>query len=372
MDLLVLLASRPGEVVTHEEIFAALWPGVVVGDDTLARCVSKLRKGLEDDPKAPVYVETIPKRGYRLIAEVGPPAAEPARAPPRWEWIGVGVAVLAVAVALIFWPLLQGSDGSTALLARAQDAYFQYTRADNESAIALYERVLVDDPDSAAAQAGLARALVQRVLRWPNAPGEEEFTRTTLGEAIASGRTRTASAQATLQRARTLAESAVRRRANDSIAQQALGLTLAAQGEFDAAQAAYERALASDANAWGALVNLGDLEDIRGAPERALPFYERAYEVMERVYEREPQRIGPWHAEVGVLVAERHFAAGRSEQAEAWYRKVLAQAPMNPAAVTGLAQVFEARGEIAAAREICAGLAERTGASAGCVVILER
>jgi len=76
MDLLILLASKAADVIPHEEILAALWPNTVVGDDTLARCVSKLRKALGDDPKAPRYVETISKRGYRLIAPVsrsGPP-----------------------------------------------------------------------------------------------------------------------------------------------------------------------------------------------------------------------------------------------------------------------------------------------------------
>ena len=53
MDLLFLLASRPGEVFSREEVLAALWPDVVVGDDSLARSVSRLRKALGDDSRAP-------------------------------------------------------------------------------------------------------------------------------------------------------------------------------------------------------------------------------------------------------------------------------------------------------------------------------
>ena len=70
MDLLLFLADQPNEVVSRDALLAELWPGVVVGEDTLARTVSKLRQALADDVKQPEYIETIPKRGYRLIAEV--------------------------------------------------------------------------------------------------------------------------------------------------------------------------------------------------------------------------------------------------------------------------------------------------------------
>src|SRR6185369_2264375 len=78
MELLVALSSRPGEVLSREELLSAVWPGVVVGDEALSQAVTKLRKALGDDVRAPTYIETISKRGYRLIAPVKPPAADPA------------------------------------------------------------------------------------------------------------------------------------------------------------------------------------------------------------------------------------------------------------------------------------------------------
>jgi DNA-binding winged helix-turn-helix (wHTH) protein/TolB-like protein/Tfp pilus assembly protein PilF len=78
MELLVVLASRPGEVVSREELLSTVWPGVVVGDEALSQAVTKLRKALGDDVRAPTYIETISKRGYRLIAPVKPLAASPA------------------------------------------------------------------------------------------------------------------------------------------------------------------------------------------------------------------------------------------------------------------------------------------------------
>jgi DNA-binding winged helix-turn-helix (wHTH) protein/TolB-like protein/Tfp pilus assembly protein PilF len=70
MEVLVVLADRPGEVVSRDHLLAAVWPSVVVGDDALTQSVIKLRKALSDNPRSPSYIETISKRGYRLIAPV--------------------------------------------------------------------------------------------------------------------------------------------------------------------------------------------------------------------------------------------------------------------------------------------------------------
>ena len=56
-EVLAYLASRPGEVVAREELLSAVWPGVVVGDDTLTQAIIKLRKALRDDAQSPRYIE---------------------------------------------------------------------------------------------------------------------------------------------------------------------------------------------------------------------------------------------------------------------------------------------------------------------------
>jgi TolB-like protein/DNA-binding winged helix-turn-helix (wHTH) protein len=78
--VLSILASRPGEVVTREELSQQVW-----GADTyvdfehgLNFAIRKIRSVLEDDPEQPRFIETIPKRGYRFIAAVKSPS-EPAR-----------------------------------------------------------------------------------------------------------------------------------------------------------------------------------------------------------------------------------------------------------------------------------------------------
>ena len=85
MAVLMALADRAGQVVTREALLAAVWPGVVVGDEALTQSIIKLRKALGDSPRTPAYIETISKRGYRLIAAVGSPrVAAPRRLGPRW------------------------------------------------------------------------------------------------------------------------------------------------------------------------------------------------------------------------------------------------------------------------------------------------
>jgi DNA-binding winged helix-turn-helix (wHTH) protein/Tfp pilus assembly protein PilF len=70
MQVLVLLARRAPEVVSRSELLDVVWPGAVVGDEALTQSIIKLRRALGDEARAPAYVETIPKGGYRLIAPV--------------------------------------------------------------------------------------------------------------------------------------------------------------------------------------------------------------------------------------------------------------------------------------------------------------
>lgn len=70
MQVLEALAETPGEVVTREALVAKVWPGVFVTDDVLHRAIRELRRVFGDDTANPAYVETIRKRGYRLIAPV--------------------------------------------------------------------------------------------------------------------------------------------------------------------------------------------------------------------------------------------------------------------------------------------------------------
>ena len=71
-QVLAMLLDRPGEVVTREELRRKLWSDdtFVDFDQGLNRAINKIREALADDPEAPRYVETLPRRGYRFIAPV--------------------------------------------------------------------------------------------------------------------------------------------------------------------------------------------------------------------------------------------------------------------------------------------------------------
>lgn len=70
MEVLVALAETPGQVVSREKILNAVWGDTLVGEEVVSRAISELRKVLGDDAKSAKYIETIPKKGYRLVAEV--------------------------------------------------------------------------------------------------------------------------------------------------------------------------------------------------------------------------------------------------------------------------------------------------------------
>ena len=66
---LELLCRRPGEIVTTEDILAQVWNGRAISPNSVPVVISDLRQALEDDARSPRYIETVAKRGYRLMVE---------------------------------------------------------------------------------------------------------------------------------------------------------------------------------------------------------------------------------------------------------------------------------------------------------------
>jgi Tol biopolymer transport system component/DNA-binding winged helix-turn-helix (wHTH) protein len=117
MRVLVVLAEHAGHVVPKGRLLQTVWSDVFVGDEVLTRAISELRSVFGDDPKAPRFIETIPKGGYRLIAPVtligtAPTPLEPepdqvgrtpkGRAGRRIFWGALIVLVLAASIAIVF------------------------------------------------------------------------------------------------------------------------------------------------------------------------------------------------------------------------------------------------------------------------------
>ncbi len=107
MQVLLILAGQAGEVVTRESLERQAWAGRVVSDDAVTNTIAKLRRALGDDRRRPRFIETIPKRGYRLIPQPVP-HAEPASSIrssfslARWL-VPAAALVLAIGLGLYAW-----------------------------------------------------------------------------------------------------------------------------------------------------------------------------------------------------------------------------------------------------------------------------
>jgi TolB-like protein/DNA-binding winged helix-turn-helix (wHTH) protein/Tfp pilus assembly protein PilF len=82
MQLLLRLARSAGEVVSQSTLLDEVWAGVVVSPSSVYQTISQLRKALGDTQSPPSYIETVPRKGYRLIAPVGPAVRDIAPASP--------------------------------------------------------------------------------------------------------------------------------------------------------------------------------------------------------------------------------------------------------------------------------------------------
>ena len=144
MDLLLLFAGSTGRVLGKEEIVASVWSGRAIGDDTLAAAVSRLRGALGERPERR-YIETLPKRGYRLVLP-GPALAaggHPSQA-----------AVTAPDV----------NAKAAALVAQGHAALASPFPASQAQARLCFEAAVREAPGWAQAHTGLAQALVSQVL----------------------------------------------------------------------------------------------------------------------------------------------------------------------------------------------------------------
>lgn len=79
IEVLVCLADHAGEVLSKEQIIHAVWPDTYVREDVLRYSISELRKALDDDANNPRIIQTIARRGYRLMLEVSRESAPVSR-----------------------------------------------------------------------------------------------------------------------------------------------------------------------------------------------------------------------------------------------------------------------------------------------------
>ncbi len=127
-EMLLVLVREHGRIVSKEKLFAEVWPDSFVEEGNISYNIRQLRKALGDDAQAPAFIETVPRRGYRFVADVEeilePPvspltdvaASDSTETPdgaintagrPAWQFAAAGVLLAAVLAAGI-WYLMPG------------------------------------------------------------------------------------------------------------------------------------------------------------------------------------------------------------------------------------------------------------------------
>lgn len=121
LKLLIYLISHRDRLVPRRELIDTVWRDTVISDSALSQAVARLRKALDDDPRAPRYIETVHSQGFRFIAGVEEVesdahpdhAAGPKKAPATRKAVAVGIIAVAVLIGLIIlWPEHVSRDSS--------------------------------------------------------------------------------------------------------------------------------------------------------------------------------------------------------------------------------------------------------------------
>lgn len=181
--VLELLCERPGELVTKDELVQKAWPGLFVSDDSLAHCVTDIRRAL--GAEGPRLLRTVPRRGYILVA---PEKARTSSAPPSkraWKLLAGGLAAGLLVAAAGVWGAVHrhvpdAGPGAVPLLEQAEAllaARDWRRRADNEQARRILEQAVAEDPakPNALASLGLTYWLEVQHLAWGG--GRREMVR---------------------------------------------------------------------------------------------------------------------------------------------------------------------------------------------------
>lgn len=175
---LALLCAHGGEPVAQEAIVAEIWNGRSQSPNSLPVVIGQLRRALDDEARNPRFIETVPKRGYRLISE-RPPLAAPA-APGqvieplrrrRFGWAAVLLfALVLVAGLLVLRPAGSALAVSDVVNATGDPAYDPLARATSELIVAELSRRGIALRRRAATGAEGETRLEAKLVLWSGQP----------------------------------------------------------------------------------------------------------------------------------------------------------------------------------------------------------
>ncbi len=354
MDLLRVLADNPGQVMSRDDLISAVWGVEFGGDERLSRAISILRKALGDNKKPHTYIKTIPRKGYRLVAELStatqqiaqkidaietaksiapetpvetttPKPALPKNVsenlpqfkPRKKIWL-LALSIFAIAIAAV-WTVSPDIGNLSPVNTRLDAGYVNIEKFTKDGAIQdaqdIFKNVLANDPDHSAARAGLALSLMREYTHLERDP-------------------------ATLQRAKSHAEAALRSDEHLAIANIAVGWAIEYEGQ-------YERALE--------FLDRADILD----PDNKLSIESRAriYRKSNRIEDSNQTlnsgiSIHPDYAIFHLDLAENYVSQDRFEDAEHTFKRGIDLATDNPRAYAQLAHALHMQDKTSAAIKV--------------------
>lgn len=259
LAVLTVLAEANGDVVSRSKLIEQVWPDVCIGEEVLTQAIAELRRALSDAPRAPHYIGTVPKTGYRLLQAV-----------MTDDLSGEARADLP----------LDGGPSLDALLAymSASDLLEQRGRKNIDEAIELFQEAAGREPGFALAHAGLSTAIAYRHNFYEKSD--------------AAPKTALQYAQQAVRLDRTASESYT-----------ALGYALTQTGDIDHAITSFSAALRLRPDAYYSTTRLG----------RAL-YIQKRYIEAARVFDRASNLRGD-DAHAALSAAKAYRAAGDDDRA---------------------------------------------------------
>ena len=325
LDLLLLLLRNPGRVVTRAEILDAVWPEVIVTDDSITQCVVEIRRALGEEAG---LLKTIPRRGYLLEAAVeaeghapGPAPAAPAPPPAAARALrarhGIAAAAALLAVLAGAWFLLPGREApvapgpattaagpapAAAVPRPDPDAPEPPSPAERSMALWREGRAVLRSSGRIVETRLQARALFERAIELDptnfRALAEAAFTYT---NAVLGGASM--NPEADIARAAALAERAVAIESRHAVTHTARAAVLRLQRRHEEAIEHYRMAVLYDPSAHASRANIGWMLLLMGRGEEA------ATPVLASLAaERSPQFQGAWLTYLGLI--ELHTGSG--------------------------------------------------------------
>ena len=342
MRVLEVLVENAGQVLTRSDLIEAVWGVEYGGDERLSRAISLLRKALGDSRSKAEYIETIPRRGYRFIAEIGtvesaetpeikvepesanevletalvpdtkakkPVAQEETQTRPKRTkpLVVLACCVLIFALVTLFIPRFNSSFNPNSTSAQMELGFENLNYFSQDSLMLeseqIFSEILADNPDNAASRAGLSLALIRRHANSDRDP-------------------------ALLRRAKSSAEAALRSDDHLGLANIALGWAKEFSGDLDGAMKAYDRAGVLDPD------NIFLLEGL-ARTQNKLRQSELAIETLNKGISLYPNAPVFYHYLGHSLLFQNQY-----EQAETMFRQVIAVSKNNPDGYAALAHAL--------------------------------